>query len=159
MWVRGLCTRYTRTHKAKGLEGYPSLLTFNSDHDMDSSAMWYHPNHYLETSAGVLTKVVKKRFVAKDCGHIGTLRERRNLLAAKTTKMYDKMLFRRAMLHNTVASFRSMRRGLDPEVSIGFVPTMGALHEGKYWYYTHATTVAMTSDFLALCKVVLMLLF
>ena len=34
------------------------------------------------------------------------------------------------LLHPTVKSFRAFRRSLGPSTTVGFVPTMGALHDG-----------------------------
>jgi pantothenate synthetase len=36
------------------------------------------------------------------------------------------------VLHRTVESIRSFRKALDPSIKVGFVPTMGALHDGTH---------------------------
>lgn len=49
------------------------------------------------------------------------------------TKMQSAVLSRSSIvLHRTVASIRAMRHALDPTVKVGFVPTMGALHQGLF---------------------------
>lgn len=50
--------------------------------------------------------------------------------AAAVASNVGKHAANKLTISNCIPSFRAMRKSLDPNVKIGYVPTMGALHDG-----------------------------
>jgi hypothetical protein len=66
-----------------------------------------------------------------------------------STAMRDESITRPS-IHPTIESMRSVRKAYDSSVSVGFVPTMGALHEGKRKKNENRSRECATSRFFSL---------